>query len=51
MVQTDMIKVFDSALAQRLPKLKVNDITANVMHCLKAPMDVHVSKNGKTNQA
>ncbi|XP_055589573.1 farnesol dehydrogenase-like [Uranotaenia lowii] len=44
MVQTDMIKVFDSALAQRLPKLNVADITSNVLHCLSAPMDVHIDE-------
>ncbi|XP_055621972.1 farnesol dehydrogenase [Toxorhynchites rutilus septentrionalis] len=44
MVQTDMIKVFDSALAQRLPKLKVNDITANVLYSLKAPTEVHIEE-------
>lgn len=43
MVQTDMIKVFDSALAQRLPKLDVGDITNSILHCLQAPLDVHVS--------
>lgn len=44
MVQTDMIKVFDSALAQRLPKLDVSDITSNILYCLKAPMDVHIEE-------
>lgn len=42
MVQTDMIKVFDSSLAQRLPKLQVGDITSNIVHCLSAPLDVQV---------
>lgn len=43
MVETDMVKVFDSALAQRLPKMQVGDITANIVHCLMTPLDVHVS--------
>ncbi|XP_065083190.1 farnesol dehydrogenase [Ochlerotatus camptorhynchus] len=42
MVQTDMIKVFDSGLAERLPKLQVGDITANIVHCLTTPLDVHI---------
>nr|XP_029722945.1 farnesol dehydrogenase [Aedes albopictus] len=42
MVQTDMIKVFDSSLAQRLPKLKVGDITSNILHCLTSPLDVQI---------
>lgn len=44
MVQTDMIKVFDSALAQRLPKLDVGDITNSILHCLQAPLDVHIDE-------
>ncbi|XP_055526203.1 farnesol dehydrogenase-like [Wyeomyia smithii] len=44
MVQTDMIKVFDSALALRLPKLEVFDITANILHCLGTPLDVHIDE-------
>ncbi|XP_053698544.1 farnesol dehydrogenase [Sabethes cyaneus] len=44
MVQTDIIKVFDSALAQRLPKLEVFDVTANILHCLGTPLDVHIDE-------
>ncbi|XP_058467379.1 farnesol dehydrogenase [Malaya genurostris] len=44
MVQTDMIKVFDSALAQRLPKLQVSDITANILYCLQTSLDVHIDE-------
>ncbi|XP_058813721.1 farnesol dehydrogenase [Topomyia yanbarensis] len=44
MVQTDLIKVFDSALALRLPKLEACDVTANILHCLRTPLDVHIEE-------
>uniref|UniRef100_A0A182QEX6 Dehydrogenase n=1 Tax=Anopheles farauti TaxID=69004 RepID=A0A182QEX6_9DIPT len=44
MVQTDMIKVFESQLAERLPKLQVTDITASIMHCLETPPEVRVDE-------
>uniref|UniRef100_A0A182PNN2 Dehydrogenase n=1 Tax=Anopheles epiroticus TaxID=199890 RepID=A0A182PNN2_9DIPT len=44
MVETDMIKVFDSKLAERLPKLQVRDITASIMHCLETPPEVRIDE-------
>ncbi|XP_050070935.1 farnesol dehydrogenase [Anopheles maculipalpis] len=44
MVETDMIKVFESALAERLPKLQVKDITASIIHCLETPPEVRIDE-------
>ncbi|XP_053680385.1 farnesol dehydrogenase [Anopheles nili] len=44
MVETDMIKVFDTHLAERLPKLQVTDITASIMHCLETPPGVRIDE-------
>uniref|UniRef100_A0A182N5L1 Dehydrogenase n=1 Tax=Anopheles dirus TaxID=7168 RepID=A0A182N5L1_9DIPT len=44
MVQTDMIKVFESQLAERLPKLQVSDITASIVHCLETPPEVRIDE-------
>ncbi|XP_053657898.1 farnesol dehydrogenase [Anopheles marshallii] len=44
MVETDMIKVFESALAERLPKLQAKDITASIIHCLETPPEVRIDE-------
>uniref|UniRef100_A0AAG5CW62 Dehydrogenase n=1 Tax=Anopheles atroparvus TaxID=41427 RepID=A0AAG5CW62_ANOAO len=44
MVQTDMIKVFESQLAERLPKLQVKDITSSILHCLATPPHVRIDE-------
>ncbi|XP_058116011.1 farnesol dehydrogenase [Anopheles ziemanni] len=44
MVQTDMIKVFESQLAERLPKLQVKDITSSIIHCLETPPHVRIDE-------
>ncbi|XP_035783905.1 farnesol dehydrogenase-like [Anopheles albimanus] len=44
MVETEMIKVFDSQLAERLPKLQVDDITSSILHSLQTPPEVRIDE-------